>query len=217
MFTGIIQEIGSVSKIVRGDQALQLTILAREILQDVRLGDSIAINGVCLTVTQYDANSFCVDVMPETYTATSLAKLAINAQVNLESALKVGGSLGGHFVTGHVDGTGEIMSVTKNSNAIEYRVKLAPDLLRYCIFKGSIAVDGTSLTIFAVDSTSIKLSLIPHTVTHTVLGQKKAGDIVNIESDMLAKYVERLCGDAKYLSSTSTNINEEFLQTHGVI
>lgn len=192
MFTGIIEEIGCIKNIVQKNNALELVISANKIMNDINLGDSIAVNGVCLTVTKYDTKSFHVDVMPETYHATNLNKLKALDSVNLERALAVGGRLGGHFVTGHVDGIGEIIEVKPISNAITYKIKCNEDILRYCIYKGSIAIDGTSLTIFALDKSSLSISLIPHTVSHTILGDKKVGSSVNLECDMLGKYVIKM-------------------------
>ena len=210
MFTGIIEEIGTVSKVVNKSEALELTIKAKHILKDIKLGDSIAINGVCLTVTTFNSEMFTLDVMPETFRATALATIKVGVKVNLERALAVGGRLGGHFVTGHVDGTGEIIAIEPCSNAVNYIISCSNDLLKYCILKGSIAVDGTSLTIFSLDQTTFKLALIPHTIKNTVLGQKAIGDKVNIECDMLGKYVVNLLSH----NPTST-VNQTFLQQHG--
>lgn len=216
MFTGIIQELGKISQIRTAKDSQQLTISAKEVLKDVNLGDSIAINGVCLTVTSFNDKEFTVDVMPETYNSTSLSTIKVNSLVNLEPALAVGGRLGGHFVTGHVDNTGEIIMVTKNNNAVNYKIKLAKELLKYCLLKGSIAVDGTSLTIFAIDNDSVSLSLIPHTMKNSVLGYKGIGEIVNIECDMLGKYALSLLSRVGTMQNEeNTKINEEFLQQQG--
>ncbi len=192
MFTGIIEEIGTIQSIKTKNEAMELSISANEVFSDIKLGDSIAINGVCLTVTKFEQDVFSVDVMPETFRATTMSTLNSGSSVNLERALSVGDRLGGHFVTGHVDGTGEITAITPCDNAINYMIKLDKELLRHCIFRGSIAVDGISLTIFEVTDSEIKLSLIPHTITHTTLGQKRVGETVNIESDMLSKHVANL-------------------------
>lgn len=213
MFTGIIEEIGKIKAIRQHKQAMQLTIEAVNIMSDIKLGDSISVSGVCLTVTNFGGQWFTVDVMPETFVATTLSIEKEGGLVNLERALAVGGRLGGHFVTGHIDGIGEIISITPLDNAVNYKIKLKDELLQYCVHKGSIAVDGTSLTIFGVDKTSIKIALIPHTVTNTVLGHKKVGSKVNIECDMLGKYVRSL------LVKTDTDriISQEFLTKHGFI
>ena len=189
MFTGIIQEIGTIKSVTVINQSMRISIGAKDILHDVALGDSIAINGVCLTVVDYNETQFSVDIMPETYSATNLAKLKVNDVVNIESSLRVGGKLSGHFVTGHVDGVATIAKIVPVDNAVNYTLQCDSNLAKYCIHKGSIAVDGISLTIFGLSENTINLALIPHTVKHTTLGAKKIGDQVNIECDMLGKYV----------------------------
>jgi riboflavin synthase len=216
MFTGIIEELGKIEQVKTVKDSQQLTINATEIMKDIRLGDSIAVNGVCLTVTNFTDKVFTVDVMPETYSTTSLAFVKVGAIVNLERAIAVGGRLGGHFVTGHVDGVGTIIEINKNNNAINYQIKLPQELLKLCLFKGSIAIDGTSLTIFAIDDNSIRLSLIPHTVKNTVLGTRVIGDIVNIECDMLGKYVLQLLQNNTHENDKSI-INSEFLKQQGFL
>ena len=192
MFTGIIQEIGYITDISTNNEAMQITIGATTVLEDVKLGDSIAVNGVCLTVTSFTKESFCIDVMPETFRATSMAGLTVGSPLNLERSLAVGDRMGGHFVTGHVDGIAKIVEKTPLDNAVYYTLEMDKELIKYCIMKGSIAVDGISLTIYGVTDNQIKLSLIPHTVIHTILGSKNVGDIVNIECDMLSKHVANL-------------------------
>lgn len=194
MFTGIIEELGVIEFIYRKSKTLELTISTKKIINDISNGDSIAVNGVCLTVTKFNKKCFTVDIMPQTFDNTSLKYLSIKDFVNLERALPVGGRLGGHFVSGHIDTTGIIIKTTNNDNAKDYIIKpnkIAPEL---CIQKGSIAIDGTSLTIFATNNGIIELSLIPHTIKNSVIGNKKIGDVVNIEYDMLAKYVESIVG-----------------------
>lgn len=216
MFTGIIEEFGTIAEIKTVKDSLELKINCSKILSDVNLGDSIAINGVCLTVTAFNNKCFSVDVMPETYNATALMELKLGTSVNLERALAVGGRMGGHFVSGHVDGIGEIVAIRKNNNAFNYEIKLSVELLKYCLLRGSIAIDGTSLTIFEVGNDFIRVSLIPHTTISSVLGQKKAGDIVNIECDMLGKYAINLLQN--FNNSTLNNqskISTEFLQQQG--
>ena len=189
MFTGIIEEVGLVHKVNQVKQTLQLIIQAHKIMSDIKLGDSIAIDGVCLTVTHFNKNDFTVDVMPETFKATTLSLLDVGSTVNLERALMVGGRIGGHFVTGHVDGVGKIIVKQPVENAVNYTIKVSNDILKYVIYKGSITIDGISLTIFGVTKSAIKVALIPHTMAHTSLGKKNIGTPVNIENDMLAKYV----------------------------
>jgi riboflavin synthase len=189
MFTGIVEEIGKVTHIEGGRDWIRLTIEAEKVMGDIHLGDSIAINGVCLTVTSFTESSFTVDVMPETVRATSLHDVVKNTCVNLERAMSANGRFGGHFVSGHVDGVGEIVRKERQANAIYYAIRMSPSLTEQCIHKGSIAVDGTSLTIFKINKEEVTISLIPHTVAHTVLGSKGIGDKVNIETDMIGKYI----------------------------
>ncbi len=219
MFTGIIEEIGQVSAIMRTGESFVLTIEAKKILEDVHLGDSIAVNGVCLTVTSFTGNQFTVDVMPETVKTTSLKDLRRGSKVNLERAMAAGGRFGGHFVSGHIDGTGVIKSKKAYENAVYYEIETEEKLLQYVILKGSIAVDGTSLTVFAVTETSFTLSLIPHTLAETVLGLKGPGDIVNLECDMIGKYVGHFMqkfSDTKAQKGHS-GITAAFLQENGFL
>src|SRR5690625_2910660 len=193
MFTGIIEEMGTMKeRQTVSKQAVRLTIAAEKVLEDVKLGDSIAVNGICLTVTSFTSGSFQVDVMPETIKATSLNTLAAGSKVNLERSMPANGRFGGHFVSGHVDGTGKITKKVKQENAIYYTIELPENLAEYTLQKGSIAVDGISLTIFERSNHSFIISLIPHTVSETILGLKMEGDIVNIECDMFAKYVHQM-------------------------
>ncbi|HEK9102447.1 riboflavin synthase [Bacillus pfraonensis] len=214
MFTGIVEELGTVSNIRQSGEAMKLTITANTILSDVKLGDSIAVNGICLTVTSFTASSFTVDAMPETMRATSLRMLGTRSKVNLERAMAANGRFGGHFVTGHIDGIGTIVSKKQHYNAIYYKIEIPNNLLRYCLHKGSVAIDGTSLTIFDIDESSITISLIPHTVSESIIGEKVAGDIVNIECDMVGKYIERFISNPKKQSSSVT---ESFLQENGFL
>ncbi|GAB6100696.1 riboflavin synthase [Halanaerocella petrolearia] len=194
MFTGIVEELGTVQRINRGSKSIELTIAAKKVLEDVELGDSIATNGVCLTVTDFSQSQFTVDVMPETMRKSSLAQLKTGAQVNLERALRVGDRLGGHLVSGHIDGLGEIVSQEREDNAIIITIKPEVELLRYIIPKGSVAIDGISLTVAELKETTFSVSIIPHTAQETVLGNKGVGDKVNLEADMIGKYVERMMG-----------------------
>jgi riboflavin synthase len=215
LFTGIIEELGTIKSINKGNETIVLTISAEKVLQDVNLGDSIAVNGVCLTVTSYNTNHFTVDVMPETFRSSTLKRLNNRSTVNLERAMAAGGRFGGHFVSGHVDGTGEIIEKRPEKNAIYYTISLPDHLMRYFMLKGSVCIDGTSLTIFDVTKNTITISLIPHTADHTVLGKKGPGDLVNIECDMLAKYVSRMLSPEKEENKQKSKLSLDFLQEHG--
>jgi riboflavin synthase len=188
MFTGIIEEIGVVSEIT----PTHLTVSAKKVLGGTQNGDSISINGVCLTVTTLKTNSFSVDIMPETIRRTNLSRLHYNDQVNLERAVMVGGRLGGHYVQGHVDDTGRILSVKPEGPAVIVRMSAPNKLLRYIVNKGFIAVDGASLTVVEADGFSFSVSLVEYTQKQITLAKKKTGDVINLEVDIIAKYVERL-------------------------
>ncbi|GGF21301.1 riboflavin synthase subunit alpha [Halobacillus andaensis] len=213
MFTGIVEEIGSIKGIKTKTEAMELSIKAKDILNDVNLGDSISINGVCLTVTSYTDQSVEFDVMPETFRATNLHELQQGSPVNLERAMAAGGRFGGHLVSGHIDGTGQIVSKTPESNAVYYEIELPDELIKYFVYKGSIAVDGTSLTVFGVNENRVTISLIPHTMEHTVLGNKGPGDRVNIECDMIGKYVAHFLG--KDEPDEKSQMTKEFLSENG--
>ena len=212
MFTGIIEEVGSVQSV--GDGCL--AIKARKVLQDVQLGDSIAVNGVCLTVTSFDGNSFQADVMPETIRRTSLSELKTGSPVNLERALTLNTRLGGHIVSGHIDGVGKIVSLREEKNAVLMKISADGDILRYIVEKGSVAIDGVSLTVAYVDSSVFKVSVIPHTASETTLLYKGAGNTVNLECDIIAKYVEKLMG-FKTENKKDEDITEEMLLSYGFI
>ena len=210
MFTGIIEEIGSLAGIKRQGKTLQLVINAAEVLNELKLGDSIAVNGVCLTVTAHSARTFSADVMPITYQACSLAALKIMGKLNLERAMPANGRFGGHIVSGHVDGVGKIINKSRLENAILYRVKIPTELIKYCIPKGSIALDGTSLTIVATGPDWISVALIPHSQEKSLLGTQGIGASINIECDLLVKH---------YIAEhkKTQTINPGFLQEHGFI
>lgn len=219
MFTGIIEELGIVKNVRSSSKSMQLEIEANKIITDMKNGDSIAVNGTCLTVTWFTKNSFCVDIMPETFNTTSLRLCKVLSKVNLERSLAIGNRLGGHFVSGHVDGTGTIKSIKPQENAIYYEVELNnPALLQYCIYHGSIAIDGTSLTIFGLTKDTLTVSLIPHTTKNSVIGYKNTGDIVNIECDMLAKLVaQAIKYSPVHENDHNGQINANLLQLHGFI
>jgi len=194
MFTGIIEEMGIVKNIKRGSKSAVLQIEARSIMGDVRIGDSIAVNGVCLTATSVSASGFTADVMAETIRRSSLGELNPGSKVNLERAMAANGRFGGHIVSGHIDGTGTVLSLEREENAVWVTISASQEILRLIVEKGSIAIDGISLTVAYVDSKCFKVSIIPHTGEETTLLQKKPGDIVNLENDVIGKYVEKLLG-----------------------
>jgi len=207
MFTGIVEEIGLVSRVERD----LLKIQASLVLEGTQLGDSIAVNGVCLTVIARDGGSFSVEVMPETLRRTNLGMLRSGERVNLERALTPTSRLGGHFVQGHIDGTGRIVSAKPEDRAILVRFVAPPELMRYIVPKGFIAIDGASLTVVDVDSGSFTVSLVSFTQRHITLGGKKPGSIVNLETDILGKYVERL------LRPEASKVSLDFLAEHGFL
>lgn len=188
MFTGLIEEMGTVTD--KGSSFLKIS--ARKILSDVQIGDSIAVNGCCLTVIQFDSSSITVDVMNETFSRTALGQLKKGSRVNLERAMAANGRFGGHIVSGHIDGTGTISAYQNDGIAVWITISAAEEILKYIVMKGSVAIDGVSLTVAYIDSSVFKVSIIPHTGEATTLLNKKIGDIVNLETDIIGKYVERL-------------------------
>lgn len=214
MFTGIIEEIGTILGVRKGARSSVLSIQGKVIFDDLKLGDSIAVNGVCLTVTSFTSNSFTADVMSETLSRSSLGNLKTGSHVNLERAMAANGRFGGHIVSGHIDGTGTIYKIQKDDNAIWYTVKATEPLLRYIVEKGSIAIDGISLTVADVTSESFRVSIIPHTAKATILSEKTLGSIVNLENDVIGKYVEKLIGTGQN-GRQQSNITKEFLYKAG--
>lgn len=192
MFTGIIEEVGVVDSIQKGVNSAHLTIQAAAILDDVQLGDSIAVNGVCLTVTALTASTFSADVMHETLNRSSLGRLHGGSKVNLERAMAANGRFGGHMVSGHIDGTGVISCIQRDGNAVWYTIQTDASILRYIIEKGSVAIDGISLTVATVTDEEFSVSVIPHTAANTTLSSRRNGDVVNLENDCIGKYVEKL-------------------------
>ena len=213
MFTGIIEETGTIQAVKKGAHSSVLTIHAQEIIEGTKTGDSIAVNGVCLTVTALGKDFFTADVMHETLNRSSLGKLSPGASVNLERAMAADGRFGGHIVSGHIDGTGTITDIQKDDNAFWYTIAASDKLLRYIIEKGSIAIDGISLTVAAVSKTDFRVSVIPHTAAHTTLSSKKNGDTVNLENDCIGKYVERLLS----FGQPESNITKSFLGKYGFL
>jgi riboflavin synthase len=214
VFTGIIEEIGTIAGIRRTGPMFEIFINAEKVLKDVNLGDSISINGVCLTVTSYTTGKFSVDVMPETVKATNIGELQPGSKVNLERAMAAGGRFGGHFVSGHVDGIGKIIRKERLENAVYYEIQVGEDLAAGMIMKGSVAVDGTSLTIFGVTENTFTISLIPHTMAETILGQKEAGDQVNLECDMIGKYVGHYLRNTGF-GTKKQSMTKSFLEENG--
>jgi len=207
MFTGIIEEIGRVISA----QSRSLVIAAGDVLQGMELGGSIAVNGACLTVTNFDAASFSVDIMSETLKRTNLGLLSAGDRVNLERPLTLGGELGGHLVQGHVDAMGGVASIARDVEAMLIRFEAPPEVMRYVVEKGFIAVDGISLTVVTKDTSSFQVSVVDYTLRHTNLGSRQVGDLVNLEVDIMAKYVEQ------FSQARSTGITIDFLQEHGFL
>ena len=193
MFTGIIEDIGRIESIeaINNHAGLLLTIASEKIVSDVNLGDSISVNGICLTVTNYADTNFQVEVMPETIAKTSLEGIANNSRVNLERAMKANARFGGHIVSGHIDGVGKITAIEEDGIANWYTVQTSEPLMRYIIMKGSIAIDGTSLTVAGVEGDTFKVSIIPHTSEQTIFSTYQVGTIVNLENDIVGKYIEQ--------------------------
>lgn len=234
MFTGIIEETGTVKKIIGHQTSGFIEIKAKKVLEGTNIGDSIAVNGVCLTVTKLQSDSFVADVMAETLRKTNLGSLPIGANVNLERAMAAGGRFGGHIVSGHIDGTGTIQCLKPEGNAVWVTIQAPAPILHLIVNKGSIAIDGISLTVAYVDDSVFKVSIIPHTGEETTLLKRKPGDIVNLENDVIGKYVEKLLfpytgasalaenptipqatDSYTTASQTSGGITMDFLREHG--
>ncbi len=215
MFTGLIQDIGKIQNIERRSGGIRLTVSTRLNLAGMKIGDSITVDGACLTVIQLSGKTLSVDVSPETLQRTTLAKAREGQPVNLETALTISSPLGGHLIAGHVDGTGEISGITPEGNSIRYRFRVPSEISRYLIEKGSIAVDGISLTVAECNNQEFSVSIIPHTAQVTTLGIKKVGDRVNLENDLIAKYVEKFVQQNQTPGKKASPITEEFLAKYG--
>lgn len=216
MFTGIIEEIGTIKSINSNGISSQLCINANKILEDTKIGDSIAVNGVCLTVTSIKSNLFTADVMAETLRRSNLGSLLPQSKVNLERAMPANGRFGGHIVSGHIDGTGTIVETKPEGNAVWIKINCSSNLLKYIIHKGSITIDGISLTVAKVTDSDFSVSIIPHTAANTTLLQKKSGDVVNLENDVVGKYIEKLLSFQKIdEQKPQSKITEEFLRQNG--
>lgn len=214
MFTGIIEEIGLIKQIQKGSHSAILQIQATTILEGLKIGDSVAVNGVCLTVTSIQPHSFTADVMHETLNRSALSKLKVGSYVNLERAMPANGRFDGHIVAGHIDDTGEIINIRQDDSAIWYTLKAAPSIMRYIVEKGSIAIDGISLTIAKLNTDSFSVSIIPHTASVTTLGKLQIGDIVNLENDIIGKYIERFMTNTTKQPSKNT-LTKEWLTQQG--
>lgn len=206
MFTGIVEEVGTLASIRKGAHSCALTVRAQTVLEDVRIGDSIATNGVCLTVTSFSHDTFSADVMHETLNRSSLGALRVGSPVNLERAMAADGRFGGHIVSGHIDGIGTIASIAEDDNAVWYVITAPADIMRLIVEKGSIAIDGISLTVASVSADGFSVSIIPHTRAQTNLASKRVGDSVNLENDCIGKYVERLLGESGFISLKHTAV-----------
>ncbi len=194
MFTGIIEEVGTIRAMSMSGNSGEISIRARTVLEGTKIGDSIAVNGICLTVTSLRPDGFTADVMPETVSRSSLGSANAGDRVNLERAMAADGRFGGHIVSGHIDGTGKIVEMKRDENAVWVKIEAAPDILRYIVGKGSITIDGISLTVAAVTGRDFSVSIIPHTGAQTTLLTRQEGDKVNLETDIIAKYTEKLLG-----------------------
>lgn len=216
MFTGIIEAVGVVKALTPTGGDIRAHIKTGSLnLADVILGDSIAVNGVCLTVVELASDSFCADVSRETLTRSAFVNLKIGSRVNLEKALMPTSRLGGHLVSGHVDGVGEVISREDNARAVQFKIRAPQELARYIAIKGSITVDGTSLTVNAVNGNEFELTIIPHTLQETIMEGYRSGSLVNLEIDLIARYLERLLLGDKAAEVTNGGISEHFLAEHG--
>ena len=221
MFTGIIEEIGTISSVAEGSLSAVVTIQASKVLEGSQAGDSIAVNGVCLTVTSIHGGLFTADVMAETLRRSSLGSLSKGSRVNLERAMHANGRFGGHIVSGHIDGTGTIVSKAREDNAVWVTINTDKRILKYIVEKGSIAIDGTSLTVATVNDSdsTFSVSVMPHTAKEPIILGKGAGDIVNIENDVIGKYVERLLAFREEPVNSANNsapeITMDFLMENG--
>ena len=213
MFTGIVEEIGLVENVKKGPASASVTINAPAVTAGTKTGDSIAVNGICLTVTSLAGSTFTADIMHESLNRSSLSDLRRGCRVNLERARAADGRFGGHIVSGHVDGTGIISAIREDDNAVWYTVRTSPAIMRYIVEKGSVTIDGVSLTVAAVTEDSFSVSVIPHTRQVTIMGDLRAGDKVNLENDIIGKYVEKFLKPEE--TSVKSNITREFLTRCG--
>lgn len=220
MFTGIIEEIGTIDSIKKGTQSAVLGIRCSKVLEGTKIGDSIAVNGVCLTVTSMSSHGYTADVMAETLRRSSLGQMQKGSRVNLERAMAADGRFGGHMVAGHIDGTGSVRDIKKDETAVWYTIESGEHILKYVVEKGSIAIDGISLTVAEVTDTAFRVSVIPHTQGETNLVDRKVGDKVNLECDIIGKYIEKLCLPAGVTTSVEkddkkSDLSKAFLIENG--
>ncbi|MBR5430383.1 MAG: riboflavin synthase [Firmicutes bacterium] len=214
MFTGIVEEIGVVRQVVSGSRSGQISIRARKVLEGTRIGDSIAVNGVCLTVTRLLGDGFTADVMPETLRRSNLGSLRDGDRVDLERALPADGRFGGHIVSGHIDGTGRLVRLRREENAVWVSISADRSLLEQIVEKGSIAIDGISLTVAAVSDSDFQVSVIPHTAGETILLTKQPGELVNLETDIIGKYVRKLL-EPRSPAEAGSRLTMDFLAENG--
>ncbi|OQW34249.1 MAG: riboflavin synthase subunit alpha [Nitrospira sp. SG-bin1] len=218
MFSGIVEEMGGITVLRKTLAGAKLTILASTVMGDLKVGDSVSVNGICLTVVSRSERDFSVEVSPETLSVTTLGSFAVGMPVNLERAMKLNERIGGHLVAGHVDGVGVIRTRHQDANAIILTIEAPQNILRYCVVKGSITVDGISLTINDVSDNGFSVTIIPHTAKVTTLGLKQVKDTVNLESDLIGKYVERLLQERGQVSpKPAPVIDKDYLQKRGLI
>ena len=218
MFSGIVEEMGAVKSVEKGLAGARMSILASTVLQDLKIGESVSVSGTCMTITGREEQDFSIDVSSETMNRTTLGSVSAGAPVNLERAMRLNERIGGHLVTGHVDGIGLLRRREQDGNAMHLTIEAPDDILRYCIQKGSITVDGISLTINGVSERSFTVAIIPHTAKVTTMGLKQIGDSVNLETDLIGKYVERLLQSSGQLSANPAPvIDRDYLQKRGLI
>ena len=217
MFTGIVEESGRIKRIEMNGNSGRIAICAKKVLEGTKVGDSIAVNGICLTVTSLQEDGFTADVMAETFRRSSLGECRVGDAVNLERAMAADGRFGGHIVSGHIDGTGRISSLKREENAVWVTIKTTPEIMRLIVEKGSICIDGISLTVATVGDLDFQVSVIPHTGEETTLLKKKPGSLVNLENDMMGKYVQKLLGIEleQKNAEQSSGITMDFLKEYG--
>lgn len=216
MFTGIVEETGMIRHIALSGRSGQIAVRAKKVLEDTKIGDSIAVNGVCLTVVSIQPDGFTADIMAETYRRSNLGQGKPGDRVNLERAMAAGGRFGGHIMSGHIDGTGVIRSYRREENAVWVTIETTPDILHLIVEKGSIGIDGISLTAAKVEDGQFKVSVIPHTGEETTLLKKEPGDQVNLENDIVGKYVEKLLGLGNPKETKGSDLTMDFLKEYGI-